>query len=363
MEKKRSMFQILLFVSFTFLILSFFTNNKKNEQTGQPSPGGVTSQSAVNVTSLSAVVVNNVNVPAGDAYIFISRWGVKGTKDGQFSHPFGINTDSSNNVYIADSTNNRIEKFDSSGFFIAKYGTPAPAYGGDTKKDGHLYTPTDIIVDKGGFMYIVDWGNERIQKFDSAGNFVTKWGSHGTGDGQFNHLWGITMDKDENIYVSDSCNHRIEKFDSSGKYITKWGIEGNGNGQFKYPNGITVDETGNVYVADSNNQRIQKFDSQGNFISKWGTKGTGNGQFWDPYGVAVDKSGNVYVTEFINKRVQKFDSQGNFITKIDADTANAPLFNQGWKFNLLAGVTVDLDGNLYVVDRQSASINKFAPKK
>ena len=87
------------------------------------------------------------------------------------------------------------------------------------------------------------------------------------------------------VYVADTWNNRIQKFDSNGEFITKWGSEGNGNGELFNHLGISVDSsTGNVYVADTWNNRIQKFDSNGNFITKWGNYGTGDGEFDSPSG-------------------------------------------------------------------------------
>ena len=106
-----------------------------------------------------------------------------------------------------------------------------------------------------------------------------------------------------------------KKFDSNGKFITKWGSQGNGNGQFDSASGIEADSSGNVYVVDSNNHDVQKFDSNGTFITKWGSNGYDNGQFSSPQSIAVDSSGNVYVVDYDSQRVQKFDSNGKFITK------------------------------------------------
>ena len=156
-----------------------------------------------------------------------------------------------------------------------------------------------------------------VYKFDSDGKFITKWGSKGTGDGEFNYPEGISVDSSGNVYVADSFNHRIQKFDSNGKFIAKWGSKGTGDGEFNYPYGISVDSSsGTVYVADAVNRRIQKFDSNGKFIAKWGSKGTGDGEFDKPYGISVDSSsGTVYVADTYNRCIQKFDSKCKFITK------------------------------------------------
>jgi streptogramin lyase len=136
--------------------------------------------------------------------------------------------------------------------------------------------------------------------------FVTKWGSLGTGNGQFRDAGGIGVDALGHIYVVDRGNDRIEKFDSNGKFITAWGSPGSANGQFNYPEGITVDALGNVYVVDHGNDRIEKFDSNGKFITAWGSLGTSNGQFNRISDVAVGSAGQVYVSDYGNDNVQVF---------------------------------------------------------
>ena len=95
-------------------------------------------------------------------------------------------------------------------------------------------------------VYIGDSWNSNIQKFDSEGNFIAKWGTNGTGDGQFLNIGdqsgveGIDVDSSGNVYVADSGNSRVQKFDSEGNFITKWGTNGTGDGQFIYPSGLAV---------------------------------------------------------------------------------------------------------------------------
>ena len=96
------------------------------------------------------------------------------------------------------------------------------------------------------------------------------------------------MDSLGTIYVADTFNSRIQKFDSSGVFLIKWGTSGTGNGQFYNPVGVAADGVGNVYVTDYvyPNNRVQKFNSSGVFQAKWGPIGTGNGQFQIPWGVS-----------------------------------------------------------------------------
>ena len=93
---------------------------------------------------------------------------------------------------------------------------------------------------------------------------------------------------------------------SEGVFGSKWGTEGTGAGQFDMPNGVAVAPDGNVYVTEMYNYRIQKFTSAGVFVNKWGTKGTGAGQFEGAGGVAVAPDGSVYVADTQNDRIQKF---------------------------------------------------------
>ena len=178
--------------------------------------------------------------------------GIRGSGDGQFRDPIGIATDVSGKVYVADTSNHRIQEFDPSGNFITQWGS----YGFD---DGEFNEPRAVAVDSSGTVYVADFG-DRIQKFSPAGAFLGKWGSPGSGDGQFYSPTGIAMDSAGNFYVADAGNDRIQKFDPSGAFLAKWGSPGAGEGQFDRPMGIATDPSGDVYVADMGNDRIEKFN-------------------------------------------------------------------------------------------------------
>ena len=145
-----------------------------------------------------------------------------------------------------------------------------------------------------------------VPSTSSCGTFLTTWGTSASGNGQFASPAGVAVDGSGHVYVVDSGNNRIQKFDNGGTLLTTWGTSGSGNGQFSGPLGMAVDGSGNVFVADSDNARIQKFDNGGTFLTTWGTRGSADGQFYSFTGVAVDGSGNVFVADAANYRIQKF---------------------------------------------------------
>ena len=250
------------------------------------------------------------------------------------------------NIYVADHDNDRIQKFDGSGTFILKWGSQGTG-------NGQFQKPYGIAIDSLNNVYVVDKDNDRIQKFDSNGNFLLKWGTTGTGDGQFKHPQGIAISGAGNIYVADLDNDRVQKFDSNGNFLLAWGSNGSSDGKFKKPQDLATDSSNNVYVIDQDNDRIQKFDSNGNFLLKWGTNGTGNGQFKHPQGVGVDSSNNIYVTDRDNDRVQKFDSNGNFLLKWGTNgTGNG-------QFKKPHSVTADQVNNIYISDGDNHRVQKF----
>jgi DNA-binding beta-propeller fold protein YncE len=179
---------------------------------------------------------------------------------GPFQSSVGVATDGSGNVYVADSYNARIQKFDNSGTFLMTFG----------------------------------WGVADGKAAFEICSSACHAGIPGSGNGQFYYPSGVAVDGSGNIYVADSDNFRIQKFDASGTFLTTWGSQGPGNGQFVGRYGIATEGSGNVYVADSGNGRIQKFDASGTFLTAWGA-GTAYGQLssplaWRPMAAATSTS-------------------------------------------------------------------------
>jgi len=273
----------------------------------------------------------------GGHYQYVTQWSAGGP---------GVAVDAGGNIYVPDWINNLIRKFDSNGTYLIQWGS----YGSG---NGQFNGPSWVAVDSSGNIYVVDTNNSRIQKFDSNGGYLAQWGSHGAGNGQFNYPWGIGVAASGDVYITDLENDRIQKFDSNGTYFAQWGSHGHGNGQFWGPVGVAVDASGNVYVTDASNYRIQKFDSNGGYLTQWGSHGSGDGQFNPPFGIAIDTSSNVYVADFDNHRIQKFDSNGTYLSQWGSyGTGEGQLIEP-------EGIAVDVSGNVYI--EANGMINKFAP--
>ncbi len=231
---------------------------------------------------------------------------------------------------------------------VTKFGTVGTG-------DGQFLGPEGVVIDSSGNIYVTDPQNNRVSKFTPEGQYILGWGSKGILNGQFNQSTGIAVDAKGNVYVTDAYNNRVQKFSSTGQFITAWGSFGTGNGQFNYPYAVAVDSSGNVYVTDHYNHRVQKFSPSGQFITAWGSYGNSDGQFNIPLGIAVDASDNVYVVDYHTYRIQKFSSSGQFITKWEG-----PAYS-GQEMKGFIGITVDSYGYVYVSEIWGSHVYKFSP--
>ena len=269
---------------------------------------------------------------AVEEYEFVSKWTPN-------SSPRSIALDNEGSIYI--SGNQRVEKYTSNGTFLFSI---------ENQKNNDDYNISSwemhAVIDSSGNIYISSRDDHKIFKFDSGGTFITKWGSQGDGEGQFNSPEGIALDSNGNVYICDSMNHRIVKFDSAGTFIAAFGTAGSENGQFQSPVGIALDDSNNIYVTETWNSRVQVLTSDGTFITKWGEWGEEDGQFNEPRGIALDFDGNVYVTDAQNNRITKFSSDGIFITKWGS------YGDDNYHFDGLMDIAVDYTGNVFVADCQ-----------
>ncbi|MDZ7990980.1 MAG: scytonemin biosynthesis PEP-CTERM protein ScyF [Nostoc sp. EfeVER01] len=305
--------------------------------------------------------------------------GSPGFGPGELFVPQGIAVDSQGNTLIANgrginpadgtpnyNLGNKIEKFSPSGQYIGAIGSGGTG-------PGQFDEPTTVDFNPvTGDLYAGDVYNNRINQFDSQGNFIRSFAN-----GEFTPLVpgrfffgpsGVTFDKTGNVYVGDFNGERILKFTSDGQQIgVIGGANGSAPGQFQGVAGVRISPvSGNIFVADQYNNRVQVLDPNGNPLLAFGSAGSEPGQLLQPIGIEVDDQENVYVADSINSRVQVFDKNGNFLTSYGQPALDAsgnlvpppaltgppfgnPLDLTPGRFNWTGGTSLK-DGKLYVGD-------------
>jgi sugar lactone lactonase YvrE len=249
-----------------------------------------------------------------------------GNGDGQFANrPSDVAVDASGNIYAIDTLNNRIEKFNSNGQYLLQWGT----LGTD---DGEMDGPGDIAVDSGGNVWIADRHNNRIDKFTPTGTFLLTLG-YGVTDGSStpeicssNCLVGVDVPLDESSY-GGFHSHDIGT--------------------------IAADASGHVYAGDY--LHMQKFNTDGTFITGWPID-------TPAVDLAVDTDGSTYLAQSGYNRIEKSDPSGtmqfvlgwgvsdgaNHFEICTSSCQNGIAGNNDGQFNLTTGIAVDSNHNIYV---------------
>ena len=227
---------------------------------------------------------------------------------GTFNEPWGIAVGPDGSVYVTDTWNHRIEKFNSSGKFITAWGVFGQ---GDTPVS--FYGPRGLAVDAEGRVYVTDTGNKRVVVFDAKGNFITQFGGAGFDPGRFDEPVGIAIDKNGTVYVVDTWNQRVQTFipsESDGNLTflpdRQWDVYGWFGQSLENKPYIAVNDDLHVFITDPDGFRVMEFDPGGTLIRTWGDYGDNASSFGLPSGIAVDQDGHVWVTDGVYNRMMRF---------------------------------------------------------
>jgi sugar lactone lactonase YvrE len=243
--------------------------------------------------------------PEGNPIWSFGVAGVYGGDDNHLVYPMITATDSSGNIYVPNHYGCSVSIISSGGVFSNTLGTGCGS--GDSQFD----QPMGVAIDNNDDIYVADSSNNRVSIFNHNLEYIGQINQDEVCDAADNHLCGpqaVAIDMVGNIYVADSNNMRVQVFDSSLqlKMTIGTGTYGNQFDQFAVPNGIAVDAQGKIYVSEWQNYRVQVFNADGAYLTTiGGSWGTNTAQFNGISSVAVDAEGNVYVGD-VGHRIQKY---------------------------------------------------------
>jgi len=324
------------------------------------------------LTEVSASQLLTVSTAFASPPKWLSSFGSAGIEGEKFSDPEEAAVAANGNVYVADTGNNRVQEFTSSGAFVEAFGwgvsngkaepqtctTASKCQAGIAGSgEGQFNSPDGIAVSSSGKysgdVYVADGANERVEVFSSAGKYVTQFGGEGTSLGRFGYksAWGwegpraVAIASNGHVYVTD--DNSVQEFTGEGEPITERSLE-------EAPHGVAVASSGDVYVAEEGTSHVQEFAATlGTPIATWGSEGTGNLQFRCPHGLAAGPGGEVFVADECNDRIQELSSSGEYITQWGTPGTGKE------EFSSPSGVAVASNGNVYVVDKDNDRVQKF----
>ena len=359
-----------------------------------------------------------MHLDAAPEFKFVSEFGGKGEGEAQFAETVFIAFGADGAVYVADTDNFRIQKFDETGAFIFDIQM-------QTDSTFRFISPTAIAVGTDNSIYVMDWMFAQISdlnvgtkvfnygpcihKFDVQGAFVASYpiqdfsqrmapleaaapGLDAEGNyaliipqGDTKREFLLTVDTSGHLYVCDGGT--IYKLSPEGKPLARYALAQPGTGRLVHPVDITADKHGNLYVVDEKGHRVLKYSPDGEFLSAFGKYGDGAGQFIAPFRIAALVDGTLlvadtakYLKDFAStlpkrledpmrrydgntrlfryrlRRIQRFTTDGAYTQKL-----LIPFRREVETEVALHLKGIDQNGNLYYLNPTELVFRKYAP--
>jgi len=284
------------------------------------------------------------------------------------ARPLGLAFDAQGNLIVAEEFGYRLSVFDKDGQFVRSIGTQGSAT--DTPQ---FTRPNSVAVAPDGTIYVADTWNYRVEHLSADGSKVLGvWGQaneagFGASTQPTDGFWGprdVAVDAQGRVYVSDTGNKRIRVYDlSSGTatFVQDLGSGGSGPGQLNEPNEVLVHPVdGRVFVADTWNRRVSIFSRDGAFLTSFLVRAWYDTNSSLPYMALDAKRDMLYVGDPNAGRVLVFNTAGDCLGSF-GDLATDTTSVTTSQFNVVSGIAVDADGNVYVADAGLNRVLKFAP--
>lgn len=236
----------------------------------------------------------------------IRRLGRRGSKPGEFLLPEGAVVDRDGSVWVSDTGNDRIQRFDRHGA-VNLVVTRAGRFGRLSRPGGIALAPN------GRRLYVAETGHDRVLVLDLHGRALDAWGGSGQASGRLLLPHGVAVSPDEDsVYVIDLISPRIQVFTPDGRFV-RCTSSAPGLGGIVNATAISVGPDGSVYLTDETLGRVTRFTRDLQVVhALGGAHGSGPGSFYNPQGVAIDGLGRLWVVDYGNHRGQVFSDSGDF---------------------------------------------------
>jgi len=246
-------------------------------------------------------------------------------------------------IWVPEANGGRFAILGPDGKLLEEWGEPGTDRGQFDFSRGNGDGYGTVAFAKDGSFFVLDVGNERIQKFDRHRRFVTAWGQFGTGPGEYVDPVGIAVAPDGTLWVLDDRRSIVEHYTADGEVI------GSFDPFERHPvnngaNSLAIDSDGNLYVSGAGPNIVSVFDATGTFLRE-----VGQGAFSEQAGqMAIDREGRLYVTQGPNRG----DAPAVLVFGLDGSVIGGfgPLGPGDGQVIFPAGVALDGMGGMIVGD-------------